>query len=171
MSTVLLLTFVMRLRQVNVFTARARVGQRLNSTLCEKQSVRPQTVGQQSRAAVLQTSRQFNIPSPWSVRALPHVRRTATLYPVHFEPMEFVPFCRDVTTLQHELHFRLEFGTVYTTALQSLVTWKLLRSFLLRTVSLMREFSVHHMVLSAESPSNIEGHQHETRKNTKEQHK
>ena len=89
----------MRLRQVKLFTARARVGQRLNITLNEKQSVRPQTVGQQSKAAGVQTSRQFNIPSPWSVRAQRHVHRTATLDPIDFAPMEFVFFCRDVNDL------------------------------------------------------------------------
>ena len=92
----ILLTLVMRLRQVNMFTARAREGQRLNTTLCEKQIVRPQTVGLQSRAAGEQTSRQFSILAPWSVRALPHVHQIATLDPVHFAPMEFVSFCRDV---------------------------------------------------------------------------
>ena len=34
----------MRLRQVNLFTVRGRVGQRHNTALCEKQSVRLQTV-------------------------------------------------------------------------------------------------------------------------------
>ena len=44
----------MRLRRAYMFTARVRVGQRHNTTLCEKQSVRLQTVGQQHRAAEVQ---------------------------------------------------------------------------------------------------------------------
>ena len=41
----------MRLRQVNMYTPRIRVGQRLKTVQREKQSVRLQTVGQQNRAA------------------------------------------------------------------------------------------------------------------------
>ena len=53
----------MRLRQVNMYTPRIRVGQRLKTVLREKQSARLQTVGQQNRAAeVKKTNKQFNMP-------------------------------------------------------------------------------------------------------------
>ena len=91
-----LLTLVMRLRQVNMFTARAREGQRLNTILCENQFVS----STDCRTAE-QSSRRTN------KQAIQHSRALVCACPTSRPPncnigssprctMEFVSFCGDV---------------------------------------------------------------------------
>ena len=91
----------MRQRQVNMFTVRGRVGQRHNTALCEKQSVRLQTVAttEQSSRGTKQTG---NLTKTHLVtvelRFYPTGRRTG-IAPL-WNPWEFFSFCDSVDLIR-----------------------------------------------------------------------